>query len=159
MQFHKSPHMERGLQDISQILASSHRAQWGADNTNPIEKFRLFSEKRNAADTVVVGAHSEHSAWRESALKSWRIMWHSPIWESRFIPIWYRPPIVGKTRPAHFGWIFMREISSLVHILPLNALANAKSLSIFERNYKFPFYLMSCKRPGLENFGRKWIRA
>ena len=28
---------------------------------------------------------------------------------------------------------------------PLNALANAKSLSIFERNYKFPFYLMSCK--------------
>ena len=40
----------------------------------------------------------------------------------------------------------MREISSLVHILaPLNALANAKSLSIFERNYKFPFYLMSCK--------------
>ena len=57
---------------------------------------------------------------------------------------------VGKnTIPGlHFKWIFRQHISSLAHILGLGeCFCNAKSFSIFERNYKFPFYLMSCKAP------------
>ena len=55
---------------------------------------------------------------------------------------------VGKTTipGLHFKWIFRQHISSLAHILGLGeCFCNAKSFSIFERNYKFPFYLMSCK--------------
>ena len=155
MQFHKSP-ISSGLQDVSQILASSRRAQWG-----PTIRIRLknsdfwWKEERRWCG----GRPFRTFGLEGVALKSWRIMWHSPIWESRFIPIWYRPPIVGKTRPAHFGGFLCGKFHHLFIFWPLNALANAKSLSIFERNYKFPFYLMSCKRPGLKNFGRKWIRA
>ena len=47
MQFHKSPSGPdcAGYHKFS-VWASSHRLQWGSDNTNPIEKFRLFGEKR-----------------------------------------------------------------------------------------------------------------
>ena len=61
MQFHKSPPIygaDCRTYHKFYVLASSHRAQWEADNTNPIEKFRLLVKRGNAAD-VVVGVHSE----------------------------------------------------------------------------------------------------
>ena len=47
MQFHKSPSGPdcAGYHKFY-VWASSRRLQWGSDNTNPIEKFRLFGEKR-----------------------------------------------------------------------------------------------------------------
>ena len=66
------------------------------------------------------------------------------------------------------GFISFRFLCGKLHHLfifwPLNAAANAKSFSIFERNYKFPFYLMSCKpwfgKISVENESRIiWFRA
>ena len=66
------------------------------------------------------------------------------------------------------GFISFRFLCGKLHHLfifwPLNAAANAKSFSIFERNYKFPFYLMSCKpwfgKISVENESRIiWFRT
>ena len=66
------------------------------------------------------------------------------------------------------GFISVGFLCGKLHHLfifwPLNAAANAKSFSIFERNYKFPFYLMSCKpwfgKISVENESRIiWFRA
>ena len=154
MQFHNSPpfHMKRIAGHITNSSFISPSTM-GADNTNPIEKFRLLGEKRERCGGC--SAHSQHSAWsgiesRDNAAPG------IPQYENPdSSPFDIVPRSWEKADPRISGGFLCGKLHHLFIFWPLNALANAKSLSIFERNYKFPFYLMSCKRPGLEKFRPK----
>ena len=169
MQFHKSPSGPdcAGYHKFY-VWASSRRLQWGSDNTNPIEKFRLFGEKRERC------WFGGGCSFRTFGLE---LHWIGGIIAPpRSIPQ-YENPDSSPFDIAPRSWeklnsrafisdgFLCGKFHHLFIFWPLNALANAKSLSIFERNYKFPFYLMSCKRPGLEKFRPKmnpriiWFRA
>ena len=143
MQFHNCPPC--GLQGRSQILCVSFISPvtMGADNTNPIEKFRLLGEKRERC-CGGCSAHSQHSAWsgiesRDNAAPG------IPQYENPdSSPFDIVPRSWEKLRFISDGFLCWK-LHHLFIFWPLNAAANAKSFSIFERNYKFPFYLMSCK--------------
>ena len=154
MQFHKSP-ISSGLQDVSQILASSRRAQWG-----PTIRIRLknsdFWWKEERRWCGGGGRPFRTFGLEGVALKSWRIMWYSPIWESRFIPIWYRPPIVGKTRlAASFRLDFYAEnFITCSYFGPWMLRQMRKALAYLKEitNFHFIWCLAS---PGLEKFPSK----
>ena len=121
-----------------------------------------FWDKSGNAAGVAWFVHSEHSA----------CYWKGQIMALPSIPQ-YENPDSSPFDIVPRSWEKLRFISDgflcwkLHHLFifwPLNAAANAKSFSIFERNYKFPFYLMSCKpwfgKISVENESRIiWFRA
>ena len=143
MQFHKSP-ISSGLQDVSQILASSRRAQWGPTIRIRLKNSDFWVKRGNAAVALLLihnirlGAALRVGIMPRLAFPNMRIQIHPHLISS---------PNRGKNSAGSFisvGFL-CGKLHHLFIFWPLNAAANAKSFSIFERNYKFPFYLMSCK--------------